>query len=58
MSMSSVKSDGLIGHQDLALRQQILDIAEAQSEPDIKPDRLLHDFGRESVAAIADLGHN
>ena len=29
-----------------------------KGEPDIKPDRLLDDFGREAVAAIADLGHH
>jgi hypothetical protein len=29
---------------DPALGQQILDVAEAQSEPAIKPDRLLGDF--------------
>jgi hypothetical protein len=28
------------------------------NSPDIKPDRLLDDFGREAVAAIADLGHH
>jgi hypothetical protein len=33
-------------------------VAEAQGEPDIKPDRVLDDFGREAVAAIADLGHH
>ena len=49
---------GLVGDQDAAFRQQILDVAEAQREPDIKPDRLLDDFGREAVAAIADLGHH
>jgi hypothetical protein len=38
---------GLVGHHDAAFRQQILDVAEAQGEPDIKPDRLLDDFGRE-----------
>ena len=51
-------SHGLIGHQDLTLSKQILDVAEAQGEPDVKPDRLLDDFGREAVAAIADLGHH
>src|SRR3984893_12581817 len=45
----------LIGHQDPALGKQILDVAETQGEPDIKPDRLLDDFGREAVAAIAKL---
>src|SRR5580692_9041725 len=48
----------LIGHQDPTLGKQILDVAETQGEPDIKPDRLLDDFGREAVAAIADLGHH
>src|SRR3984893_12713501 len=50
--------DGLIGDHDPAFRQQIFDVAEAQREPNIKPDRLLDDFGREAVAAIADLGHH
>ena len=47
----------LIGHQDPALGKQILDVAETQGEPDIKPDRLLDNFGREAVAAIAEFGH-
>jgi hypothetical protein len=46
---------GFIGHQDPALSQQILDVAEAQSEPDIKPNRLSDDFGREAVAAGSSL---
>jgi hypothetical protein len=50
-------ANGLIGDHDPALGKQILDIPEAHGEPDIKPDRLLDDFGREAVAAIADLGH-
>ena len=33
-------------------------LIECLAEPDIKPDRLLDDFGREAVAAIADLGHH
>ena len=49
---------GLIGNRDSALGQQILDVAEAQGEPDIKPDRLLDDLGREAVAATVDLGHH
>jgi hypothetical protein len=48
----------LIGNHDSAFRQQILDVAEAQGEPDIKPDRLLDNLGRETVAAKADLGHH
>jgi len=49
---------GFIGHQDPGLSQQILHFAEAQGEPDIKPDRQLDDLGREAVAATADLGHD
>jgi hypothetical protein len=30
----------LIGNHDSAFRQQILNVTEAQGEPDIKPDRL------------------
>jgi hypothetical protein len=44
---------GLIGHQDPMLSQQILDVAETQGEPDIKPDRLLDDFGREAIFRIS-----
>jgi hypothetical protein len=54
----SPSGDGLIGDQDPTLSQQILDVAEAQGEPDIKPDRLLDDFGREAVAGIADLDNH
>jgi hypothetical protein len=41
----------LVGHQDPTLSQQILDVAKAQGESNMKPDRLLDDFGREAVAA-------
>jgi len=40
-----------------ALGQQLLDIAVAQGEPEIEPDRVLDDLGREPVAAIAEQGH-
>jgi hypothetical protein len=40
---------------DPALGKQILDVAETRGEPDIKPDCLLDDFGKEAVAAIADI---
>jgi hypothetical protein len=46
----------LIGNHDSTFRQQTLNVTEAQGEPDIKPDRLLDNLGREPVAAIADLG--
>ena len=47
-------ADGLIGNQDPTLSQQILDVVEAQREPNIEPDRVLDDFGRKAIAAIAD----
>ncbi len=47
----------LIGNHDPAFRQQIFDVAEAQREPNIEPDRVLDDFGRKAIAAIADCDH-
>jgi hypothetical protein len=49
--------DGLIGDRDPAFRQQIFDVAEAQREAEIEPDRVLNDFGRKAIAAIADFDH-
>jgi hypothetical protein len=34
-----------------------LDVAEAQSEPDIQPDRLLNDLRRKAVTGVIDFGH-
>ncbi len=39
----------LVGGFDAALGEQVLDIAVAQGEPKIEPDRVLDDFGREAV---------
>ena len=49
--------DGLLGFHDPTLGQQILDVAKAQGQPAIKPDRVLDDFGRKAIAAIADFDH-
>jgi hypothetical protein len=49
--------DGLVGDRNPTLRQQILDIAQAQSEPEIKPNRPLNDLGRESISVVADFLH-
>jgi hypothetical protein len=48
----------LIGNHDSAFRQQILNVTEAQGKPDVKPDRLLDDFGREPVPFVADFLHS
>src|SRR5271169_2249924 len=47
----------LVRHRHSALRQQILDVTQAEGEPEVKPYRLLNDLGRESIPAVADLVH-
>jgi len=37
--------------------QQLLDIAVAQSEAKIQPNRVLDDLGRETMTAVAEQGH-
>src|SRR5208337_1010112 len=49
--------NGLVRHRHSALRQQILDVTQAEGEPEVKPYRLLNDLGRESIPAVADLVH-
>ena len=50
--------DGLVGDHDGTFRQQIFDVAKAQGKPNVKPDRLLDDFGREPVPFVADILHS
>src|SRR5664279_2914137 len=50
--------NGLVGDHDAALRQQIFDVAKAQCEPEIEPDRLLDDLRREPVPFVADFLHS
>jgi hypothetical protein len=50
-------SNRLIRHRDASLRQQIFDVAEAQCEPKIEPDRLLNDLRRKPVPGVTDLLH-
>jgi hypothetical protein len=40
-----------------ARRRQFLDIAVAQGEAEIEPDRVLDDLGREAMAAVAEWAH-
>jgi hypothetical protein len=44
----------LVRQYDSSLRQQILDVARAQGEPQMQPDRLSDGLGREAAAVIAD----
>jgi hypothetical protein len=56
--MIDPSSHGFIGDCDSAFRQQILDVAEAQSVSGVQPDRLLNDHGRKAVTGVADFGHH
>ena len=44
----------LVRQYNSSLREQILDVARAQGEPQIQPDRLSDGLGREAAAVIAD----
>src|SRR5208282_5783022 len=47
----------LVGHRQSAFRQQILDVAQAEAEPEIEPYCLVNDLGREPVSDVADFLH-
>ena len=48
--------DALVGDGDSALRQEIIDVSEAQAEPVVQPDGVADDLGWEPVAAVAGWG--
>ena len=50
-------SDCLVKDPNPALREQIFDVAQTQREPEIEPNRLLNDLGREPIAGVADFRH-
>ena len=43
----------LVGDRHASLREEIFDIAEAEAEPMVEPDRVADDVGRESISVIA-----
>src|SRR5208337_3973375 len=49
--------NGLVGHRHSALRQQILDVTQAEGEPEVEPCCLVNDLGRETIPGVADLVH-
>src|ERR1700719_4119428 len=49
---------GLVRDRDAALREQILDVTKAQCEPEIEPNRLMYDLGREPISGVADFPHS
>ena len=44
----------LIGWGHSAFRQQIFDVAQAEGEPEVEPNCLVDDHGRETIPAVAD----
>ena len=46
-----------VGDVEPSFGQQLLDIAVAQGEAEIEPDRVLDDLGREAMAALAERAH-
>src|SRR6202040_385964 len=47
----------LIGNLQAALGEKFLNVAVAQCEPEIKPDRVLDDRRREAMSAVRELIH-
>ena len=43
----------LVGDRHASLREETFDIAEAEAEPMVEPDRVADDVGRESISVIA-----
>jgi hypothetical protein len=50
-------SDCFVRNCNSALREQVLDVAKAEGEPEIKPDRLVNDLRWEQISGIADFRH-
>jgi hypothetical protein len=44
--------DRLIGHDNSPLGEEILDIAEAQTEAMVRPDRIADDLGRKTITGV------
>src|SRR5208337_2814807 len=49
--------DGLVRDHNPALGEQVFDVAEAEREPEVQPNRLVNDLRREPVARVADFLH-
>jgi hypothetical protein len=49
--------DRLVGDVKPSFGQQFLDVAVAQGEAEIEPDRVRDDLGREAMTAVAERSH-
>ena len=47
----------LVGSVEPSFGQQFLDVAVAQGEAEIEPNRVLDDLAREAMATVAERGH-
>jgi hypothetical protein len=47
--------NGLVGHRHSAFRQQVLDVTQAEGEPEVESYRLVNDLWREPVSSVDDL---
>jgi len=49
--------NGLVGYRHSPFRQQVLDVTQAEGEPEVEPYRLVNDLRWEPVSSVADLLH-
>jgi hypothetical protein len=49
--------DGLVGQTYPTFREQVLDVAQAERESEVKPNCLPNDLGREPISGKADFRH-
>lgn len=47
----------LVGHVDATLCEQIFNISIAEREPEVEPNRMLDNRGREAVAGVGEAAH-
>jgi hypothetical protein len=47
-------ADRLVGYDDTALEQHLLDQAQAQRKPEVQPNRMSDDLGWEAMALVAE----
>jgi hypothetical protein len=50
-------SDCFVRNCNSALGEQILDVAKAEGETEIEPDRLVNDLRRKPISGVADFHH-
>ena len=48
---------GLVRDRDPPLGEQVLGVTKAECEPEIEPNRLMYDLGREPISGLADFPH-